>query len=411
MYQFAHVEGYARSSAKKVKVDPQTGKPTSKPKCNVAEIIGEVLRDQGHCDHVENPQKPTFHFGDEATMRAIPERIERNCLEWKRQGNKAPRKDTQVLFTEVVSYERGVGTPEDYADWERRNIEEAKRKFGDRLVAILGHPEDEDHPHLHIYVLPHFGENPDVKTLHPGHVAVKKAEADAEARGEKLSPKLAGKIYSDRMREYQTDYYERVAIFCGMTRNGPGGRRLTNAAKKKEKDQARAIKDALELVERRQRELDDLKGNLDSEIEKRAALRAKELARVALVKQVNEQQPDLPAAPTQWEPWKFKDYTDKLLRIIKLQASKIAALPAMQETIALIRSEGQRVKTENEDLLKQVAQLQEQAKAWAIVQQIAPDVAKEVVRRLKPKTPAGQTPEMGQASVANVPSHDVPSLN
>ena len=200
MYQFAHIEGFARSSAKKVKVDSVSGKSTSKPKRNISEIIGEVMRDPGQCDHVENPELPTFHFGDEATLRAMPDRIERNCAEWKRQGNNTVRKDAQVLFTEIVSYERGVGTPEDYANWERRNIAEAKRKWGDRLVAVLGHPNDEDHPHLHIYVLPLFGENPDIKTLHPGHAAVKKATADAAAKGENLLPKLAGRVYTDAMR-------------------------------------------------------------------------------------------------------------------------------------------------------------------------------------------------------------------
>ncbi len=404
MFQFAHVEGYARSSAKKVKVNTKTGEKSSKPKRSIAEIIAEALRDAGHCDHVENPQPPTFHFGDEPTMRGMLDRIERNCEEWKKQGNKTVRKDAQVLLTEVVSYERGVGTPEDYADWERRNIAEAKRKWGDRLVAVLGHPDDEEHPHLHIYVLPHFGENPDVKTIHPGHSVVKNTEAMFEEKGLIFAPKYAAGVYAQAMRNYQTEYHERVGIFCGMTRNGAGGRRLTRAGKLKEKDQARTIKEGLEMVASRQLELDDLKANMDSEIEKRAALRANELARAALVEVTKKAEPDIPAAPGKWEAWAFKDYADKLLRIIKVQASKIAAIPAMQETIKLIRSEGQRMKQENEDLVNRISQLQEHAKAWAIVQQIAPDVAREVVQRMKPKTPGLAVPVVGQPSVA----HQIP---
>lgn len=379
MFQFMHIEGYARSSAKKVKIDKKSGKPTSVPKRSVAEIIAEVLRDEGHCDHVDNPRPPTFHYGNEVVMRGIPDRIELNCAEWKRQGNKTLRKDAQVLHTVIVSYERGVGTDADYADWERRNIAEAKRKFGDRLVAILGHPDDEEHPHLHIYVLPLFGEDPNVKTLHAGHAAVADANAQAAAVGKTIDPKMQGRIYKAAMTELQDEYYERVGLFCGMTRLGAGGgRRLTNEGKKKEKTQARSIKDALALVDARQVELDEMKAKMDILVSEKAA----DLKRSDAILLMAKNTPAMPEEPRAWEPMKMKGFIDSLKKIIKLQVAQLAHIPMMKETIALMRAEGEKLKHEKNDLVDRVKALAEHAQAWAVVQQIYPDVAKEVVRRM-----------------------------
>lgn len=389
MFQFMHVEGYARSSAKKVKIDRKTGKATSVPKRSVAEIIAEVLRDAGHCPHVENPLPPTFHYGDEAAMRGIPDRIEANCAEWKRQGNKTVRKDTQVLHTVIVSYERGVGTDDDYREWERRNIQEAKRKFGDRLVAVLGHPDDEEHPHLHIYVLPLFGENPNVKTLHAGHAAVAHANAQIAEVGIKLDPKTQGHVYKAAMRSLQDEYYENVGMYCGMTRVGAGGRRLARADKKKENDQARAVSDALAALaagrlelENGRAELAQRQNNLDSLIEERAALRAVELKRADSIKLIAKETPALLDEPALWQVQKMGDFIKSLRNVIAVQAAKLAMLPMMKETMALMRSEGAKVIKEKDDLMDRVKVLAEHAQAWKVVQQIYPDVATEVERRI-----------------------------
>lgn len=404
MFQFMHTEGYARQSAKKVKVDKKTGKATSMPKRSVAEIIAEVLRDPGACDHVDDPQSPTFHYGDADTMRSIPARIEANCAEWKRQGHKTVRKDAQVLHTVIASYERGIGTEADYLDWERRNIAEAKRKWGDRLVAVLGHPDDEDHPHLHIYVLPKFGEDPNVKTLHAGHAAVADAVRQAAAVGKDVEPKMQGRIYKAAMRELQDEYYEHVGMYCGMTRIGPGRRRLSREGHKQTNDQARLLKGALEHVAAQQAELDALKRKMDSVIEDRAALRAAVLKREDAVKLMAKETPTLPDEPGPLQFHKMGDYVKALRAVITVQVAKLAMLPAMKEAMNLMRSEGVRMKKEKDDLVDRVATLAEHAQAWAVVQQVYPDVAKEVVRRMTKAAGQGhQVDAPGQTSQPVVP--------
>ena len=130
------------------------GKAASAPKRDIDGIIGEVLRDDGFCMHVDNPAPPVFHFGDAPALRGVVARIRENVAEWKRLTGKTMRKDTQVLLTEVVSFQKGEPG---FDDWRRRNIEHLKKKFGRRLVAIVEH-EDEENPHLHAYVVADFGE-------------------------------------------------------------------------------------------------------------------------------------------------------------------------------------------------------------------------------------------------------------
>lgn len=400
MFQFTHAEGYARSSSKKVITNKKTGKTIRSPKRNIDEIIAEVMRDPDACPHVENPEPPTFLFGDEPTLRAMPNRIAKNIEAWEKT-HKTVRKDAQVLFTEIVSYQRGVGTEEDYLDWERRNVEHLKKKHGDRLVAVVMH-DDEAHRHLHAYVVPLEGEDPNIKTaLHPGHAAVARAAA---AYG-KADPKQQASIFKAAMREYQNQYYEAVGMFCGMTRLGPGKRRLDRSGHFQEKTQSEAIKYGLAMVERRQQELDAEKANLDSLIASQAQEQAKVLKRQDAVKLMHAATPEMPAEPSLWES--KGSYIESLKKIIKLQVAKLALLPEMKNTMAIIRAEGAKIMKERDSLVDQVKILAEHAHAWAVVQQVFPDVAREVVRRMnKPATPVAVAPVIGEKHTVAFPTLD-----
>lgn len=268
MYQFTHAEGYALSAATKVRKD-KNGKVTSTPKSNVAGIIAEVLRDEEACTHVENPQPPTFHFGDEATMRGLEAKLENRMGEWNQQlrteGKRALRKDTQVLFTQVSSYEKGGP---DMARWRELAVEKAKKDYGDNLVAIIEH-RDEQHPHIHIYVTP-IGQSPDVKTIHPGHVA---AAGITE-------PKLQMAAFKRGMRAFQDDYFRDVGAQCGMTRVGAGKGRKRHGEAVADREQAERIRLVyVDIAQQREAIAKDLEriGSYD-EMEKRgAALDMREL--------------------------------------------------------------------------------------------------------------------------------------
>ena len=57
MYQFIHVESYSKVSAKK-----KLNYSNETKGRNVSDIIGEVTRKQGYCDHVEEPEAPNLPY-------------------------------------------------------------------------------------------------------------------------------------------------------------------------------------------------------------------------------------------------------------------------------------------------------------------------------------------------------------
>lgn len=373
MFQFAHIEGYALSASSKV-AKAKDGKPASAPKRDIGGIIGEVMRDDGFCEHVDNPQPPVFHFGDADAMRGMVSRIQKNVQEWKRLTGKTMRKDAQVLLTEIVSFpkdEQGLDA------WKRRNIDYLKKKYGHRLVAICEHI-DEENPHMHAYVLPDFGECPDIKkALHPGYVA---------AAGIK-EPALQRDAFTKGMRAFQDTYYNEVGIHCGMVRFGPRKRRVARSVYMTEKAQAKSVAAALDVVAARQAELDATKADLDSLVLKKAT----DLSRSEALKLMKKEAPTMPPEPRAWEPMKMAGFVESLKKIIKMQAVQLSSIPAMRDALAVIRSEGAKMKQEKDDLIERVKMLAEHSQAWAVVQQAFPDVAQEVVRRMNKATvPAPQ---------------------
>ena len=99
MYQFVHIETFARVASRKErptkKKDGATSAATSSAadpkgmdryttsdgvkrgdKGNVSDVISEALRDDGNCRHVDDPQAPTFLIGDADTVRALAVEID-----------------------------------------------------------------------------------------------------------------------------------------------------------------------------------------------------------------------------------------------------------------------------------------------------------------------------------------------
>lgn len=212
MYQFIHIETYARKASTKVKPTKGTPKSSPKPKSDVGEIIGETMRDEGFCNHVANLQPPKFLYGDEAKLRSMPARIELNIEAYqKKHGGKKLRSDAHVLLAGVMSFPRELeqSDPARYKAWKQCNLIYLHMQFGAKLQCVIEH-QDEEHPHLHFYVL--SDDEPNAKMLHKGYIAASEHPP--------LS-KESKEAYKGAMRDFQSDYYDRVGYQSGLLRDGP----------------------------------------------------------------------------------------------------------------------------------------------------------------------------------------------
>lgn len=222
-YQFIHVETYARVGAKKTK--------SAEKKRSAAEILAEQWRDEGACPHIENPRNPGLLYG------VKPSEVLTLMNEWADQAKDAQgrklRKDGHCILIGVASLPRVM--EDEFPQFAEDTLEWLKAKYGDRLKSVVVH-DDEAHPHLHFSVIPRMGEK--FEDIHDGFKASKQANAEGKKKGEQ---NLA---YITAMRELQDDFGRGVAMKHGLTRLGPGKRRLTRAQWNAEQVQQRFFSDA-----------------------------------------------------------------------------------------------------------------------------------------------------------------------
>src|SRR5690606_38193187 len=93
--------------------------------------------------------------------------VEKSANEWAEnskdsRGHKL-RKDALCLLAGAISLPREQG--EDWEKFRDESVEWLKRKYGERLKAVVEHT-DETHPHIHFYAVPNAGEKFDV--IHDG---------------------------------------------------------------------------------------------------------------------------------------------------------------------------------------------------------------------------------------------------
>ena len=264
MFQFIRAEVYARRASTNEK---------SKSQFNASDVIGEALRDEGHCPHVEKPEAPRYLFGSEAGTRAILGRIQENAAQYRDKMGRKMREDAAVLLAGVASFPRDAANkdPDLYARWESLTVEYLQKKYGDNLRAVVMH-NDEEHPHLHFYAYSDTEVN--AKMLHDGY-----------KNGS--SPKA----YKKGCEDFQNEYFEQVASRCGLARTGPKRRRLSRAEWHAEQEMAMSISKAeiAVLDSAAQREMNAAKqekANADAAAllakEKRKALEAVEQANAAM---------------------------------------------------------------------------------------------------------------------------------
>jgi hypothetical protein len=238
-YQFIHMETYSRK-------EDASGR-------SVEWVLAEARRDPDACHHVSEPQGPELVHGvslDELeSLHSEIAEIRKTTLSSGK--TRKIRKDQKTLCTIVASYPTptselhcNVGEPESLRRWEAETVAWIQSQFGDDLVTVIRHV-DEKYPHLHAYILPKSDPEFRALRLHPGHEAKRLImDSGSDADDKKALNRLGDRAYRHAMREWQNSYHRDVGISSGLTRLGPGRRRLTRDAWRAEQAQARALKSA-----------------------------------------------------------------------------------------------------------------------------------------------------------------------
>lgn len=240
-FQFVHLQAYSRKG-------DGMGRSTSF-------VFNEARRDPAASIHVPTPALPVVIHGVSVNEAETMHDVAADAARTTPKGGKERkvRKDQNTLMTVIASHPYTV--EEVHADcvkrgevehWERLTIEWLRHLYGDQLVSVVRH-EDENHWHIHAYVLP---DEPEMKAsaLHPGQSA-KLAVMSAGPRGDedsKAHNRRGDAAYKAAMRRWQDSYYEVVAVPCGLTRLGPARRRLTRAEWQAEQTQAKALRATLD---------------------------------------------------------------------------------------------------------------------------------------------------------------------
>lgn len=319
--QFARVESYAVCNR------------AGSTRANADGILGEALREEGRCDHVEKPMKPSIVLGDEQTAKIIREELDTMLLFGKaeietKDGKKTRKmaKDSPVLAACVFSYpgrspaltsewkawaqvkaeakkagQIAPPPPESYKAfkaWQEDVLRFASKKYGDRLRFAVAH-FDESHPHLHIYALAKMRPDGvvDLKGLHPGRDAKEAVRKSGKEKGETekefASRQMAA--YKAAMRGWQDEYQESVGKLHAQARFGPKRRRMSRGEWAAEKDRLREEKGLRTKLAAAEEEVASLK---QKEIERAARAAQRLIERAATVaKGVDSVPPHLRGGP------------------------------------------------------------------------------------------------------------------
>lgn len=241
-YQFIHIEAYARGKT--------TQKKATATKRTLREVIAEAKRETDSCAHVAEPKAPLLLYG-----KSLDD-VEAEALDWaetyRDSKNRKARADAFVIVAGVISIPKT--DKENWEEFKKTSIEYLKNKYKDDLKSVIEHT-DEEHPHLHFYVVPKKGHK--IDTIHEGIKARNEAKKELE-KLKKLRKKTTDQnelykidkafkknsnAYKDAMRQFQDDFNKKVASKFGFTRIGPGRRRLTRKEWIEEKKQAKALAD------------------------------------------------------------------------------------------------------------------------------------------------------------------------
>ncbi|MEO9517492.1 MAG: plasmid recombination protein [Paracoccaceae bacterium] len=278
--QFFHIQSY---SCKPNKIGQ-----------SVQQVLDEAAREPEFSIHVESPTPPNIIYG--FTPQQVRDKHDKivaagyveATLKDGTVARRGIRKDRHTLLTAVASYPLlmaqvadDAAAREEYERWIELNVRWLKDTFGDQLVSVIEHV-DEEHPHIHAFILPLGDASCSARHLNPAWQIKEEAEALARESGKsaKEAVKLGNLAYRARGRELQDQYFDEVGLPAGLTRVGPKRERLSREQWKQRKEQARRDAVLHRQMSERVESLADAEAQLDVEADQRAAEVADKLARV-----------------------------------------------------------------------------------------------------------------------------------
>lgn len=235
-YQFIHVESYCTKSKAK------QGKAAGEKTWSTKDILDGVNREPGACYHVKSPKPPTWEIGSR-------ENIEKAVNAWMAEKSATGRKrrpDTPVLLAGVISL--GKEQYEIWDDYKRDCLDYLKNKYGDNLVGVAEHT-DEEHPHIHFYAVPRPDQ--EYSDIHEGQRAFNKAKREVGTKTACIKARAAA------MSGLQDEFYAAVSQRHGLDKLGPRRQRMTRDGWKRGKEFA-ALKAEI-LKEEREKVVNKLK--------------------------------------------------------------------------------------------------------------------------------------------------------
>ncbi|HIA8811389.1 TPA: hypothetical protein ACWSL8_004617 [Escherichia coli] len=344
-FQFIHMEAYSlranQQGGKNAKFNKEVKART------VSEVLGEVLRKEGFCNHIQEPEAPGVLYGDLNNIEADCKAYHQNHKNIDKNGKaKALRSDANVLIAGVVSLE---GIKENYDDWNKYKtdvLEYLKEKYGENLAAVVEHT-DEENPHLHFYLVPRSGQRLD--ELHDG----KNAVLELKKKEPKALKGKQNKAYIEAMRVFQDDFYEKVSKKYGLAKIGPARDRVSRKIYFEQKKSAEEYKKTLKQIEENKffidAEFEQAKKNIELEIKKERLDFEKEKKIIVknVVKNTYEE------AMTNYEN---KNYINKMLFSMTYNKSKIEQ---QQKQIDHLKKEGRKHFDRKNEYKKEVSRLRD----------------------------------------------------
>lgn len=340
MYQFIHIEVYAKQVSKKaITRRTKENKDGTRSLRNVRQIIAEAKREPDACPHVENPLQPKHIYGvslDEVEALAY----ESTDGKTDKRGRKL-RDDTPIILAGIASYPREEyeSNQDNFKRWLDDTIAWLHTEYGDNLKNITMHL-DEPHPHIHFYAISPTGR---AKDIHAGYIG--EQEQKAQAGYTNASNKNA---YKEAMREFQLRYNLDVGVPNGMLKDGPRKLRESGPVYKSRVIQAKELASvkwqvesmAEQLSEEMQLQAEDIeaKAIANAEIEARAVkdsiinkfIKMGEL----LLKQAQERAKEIVESAERWS----KNAHQLMNRLIEAE-DEVIALKAENEAITQERDE------------------------------------------------------------------------
>jgi len=255
--EFLHFRGYARQATR--------ASPT------IDGVLGEARRDPLYCTHVAEPRPPIVRYGVAIETVAA---LLGECLRGARDRLGRPLPSTSLallggvtswptprVIVEASAAERGA-----YERWLRLVIAFCRRLFGDALLSVIEHV-DEERLHVHIFV----AATPDPAShIYSLETVWPPLAAEARERRAEKTRKEQRSAFRQRAREIQDSYYRTVGAPCGLSRYGPRRQRLTREAWRAQRDQASALAEFARQLATRARAI-------DLEVQSRAEARAHEI--------------------------------------------------------------------------------------------------------------------------------------